>query len=313
MHVSSKAQSRSITSKGGSVYSRMAWQQLSIDLEGCDPATIENAVSELGALSVSFTDAGDTPILEPAPGATPLWPRARLTALFDEQTDPAAVNAALRALGIAANWSTLEDRIWERVWMDDFEPMQFGPSLWVCPHGQQAPADATVVYLDPGLAFGTGRHTTTALCLEWLEQARLEACRVIDYGCGSGILAIAAAKLGAAQVTAVDIDGQALDATRDNAIANGVGDRVTAALPAEAPATPADVVIANILARPLIELAAALAAMTRPGGHIVLSGILDEQAEQVRTAYSAWFEIERPHLRAGWARLTGVRHVHPVS
>ena len=218
----------------------------------------------------------------------------------------------MQGLGIAAHWSTLEDRAWERAWLDDFEPMQFGRSLWVCPHGHAAPAEATAVYLDPGLAFGTGRHATTALCLEWLDQAQLDGRSLIDYGCGSGILAIAAARLGATSVRAVDVDEQALGAARDNAAANGVADRVTVALPADAGAEPADVVVANILARPLVELAPVLAALTRPGGHVVLSGILDEQAEQVQTAYSACFEMLKPLCRAGWARLTGVRHVHAM-
>lgn len=290
----------------------MAWQQLSIDLQDRDPAAIESAVSELGALSVCYEDAGHDPILEPPPGTTPLWPHARLTALFNAQADRVAIENALQGLGIAARWSTLEDRAWERAWLDDFEPMQFGRSLWVCPNGHEAPGNSTVIYLDPGLAFGTGRHTTTALCLEWLDQAQLDGCSVVDYGCGSGILAIAAARLGAARVRAIDIDEQALGATRDNAAANGVADRVTVALPASAGTEPADVVVANILARPLVELVPVLAALTRRGGHIVLSGILDEQAEQVMTAYSACFEMQKPLCRAGWARLTGVRHVHAV-
>ena len=290
----------------------MAWQQLSVDLGQCDTTAIENAVSELGALSLCYTDAGDDPILEPAPGSTPLWPNAKLTVLFSAQTDRASVDDAMQALGVVAQWSTLEERVWERAWLDDFKPMCFGESLWVCPHGHAAPAGATVVHLDPGLAFGTGRHTTTALCLEWLAQAQLDGRSVIDYGCGSGLLGIAAARLGAASVCAVDIDEQALTATRDNARANQVDRIVRAAAPQDAGDEQADVVIANILAGPLTELAPRLAALTRPGGQVVLSGILDDQADQVLTAYADWFEMLKPLSRAGWARLSGVRNVHPV-
>lgn len=287
----------------------MAWRQISIAVGADFSEGIEQRLLELGALSVSLEDAGDQALLEPAPGETPLWDRVRLCALFDEDVDCSAINVALSPTTGQQTiaWEYVADRAWERVWLDDFEAMSFGESLWVGPHGQQPSTPrAAVIHLDPGLAFGTGRHATTALCLEWLASATLAGRVVIDYGCGSGLLAIAAVSLGAHRAIAVDIDEQALIATRANAQANGVGDRIEACF-ATTELPVADVVVANILASTLAELADRLAGSVRRGGEIVLSGILDEQAAETAALYSRWFEMNPPALRAGWARLTGRR------
>jgi ribosomal protein L11 methyltransferase len=285
--------------------------QLTFDVGSADPATIEETLTSLGATSVTLEDAADDPVLEPAPGETPLWPTVRLRALFREDADPRAIQAGLVELLLPTTllrFEVLEDRPWEREWLRDFHPMRFGRRLWVCPDGQAAgDANAVRVALDPGLAFGTGTHPTTALCLEWLDGSELRGCRVIDYGCGSGILAIAALKLGAAEAFAYDIDPQARLATRDNAVRNGVADRLT--ITATAPQEPesCDVLVANILAKPLTELADRFAALLRAGGRIVLSGLLPEQVESVAVAYRPWFMIGATTVRDGWALLSGSR------
>lgn len=294
----------------------MPWQKLIIEVTADNREQLEECTMELGALSITLEDAGDEPLLEPAPGETPMWTETRLIALFTEDTDRDPVNTALAAIGAGEFcWETLEDRDWERVWLDEFEPALFGERLWICPHGQKPAGPEPVVYLDPGLAFGTGRHATTALCLEWLSGANLENRTVLDYGCGSGILGLAATVLGARRVFAVDIDDQALIATRDNASANGMSGHFVLAKPADYSNEPVDVVVANILAGPLISLAGTLAQTVRTGGDVVLSGILDDQAEQVRLAYEPWFDMQPPTIRTGWARLTGIRNnrVHTVS
>ena len=206
---------------------------------------------------------------------------------------------------------TLADRAWEREWLNDFKPMRFGRRLWICPGGQLPTTpqanDTVLIELDPGLAFGTGTHPTTALCLEWLDAADVAGKRVIDYGCGSGILAIAAAKSGATAVSAVDIDPQALIATRDNAERNGVAQLITPRLVEGATLAPADILLANILAGPLESLAPTFASLVPTGGRVVLSGILRNQAEAVATTYAAWFDIAPAVVRDDWARLDGVR------
>jgi ribosomal protein L11 methyltransferase len=291
--------------------------QVHLTLDGLDPDTVEAACFAAGALSVTLADAGDTPILEPKPGATPLWPSVALAALYEAGTAPAALAATLRAAlgtpGLELRFETLADRVWEREWLKDFRPMRFGRRLWVCPGGLQPPADATaagapvIVWLDPGLAFGTGTHATTALCLEWLDGAPLGGARVLDVGTGSGILALAALALGAASVRAVDIDPQALTATRDNAARNGIGAALSVA-PADAPwGADYGVVLANILAEPLVALAPAIAAALARGGTVVLSGLLADQAATVTAAYAPWFDMRLPRLRDGWALLVGQR------
>lgn len=295
----------------------MAWQQLVIELGTLDPDAVEAPLLELGAASVTLADAGDSPVLEPAPGETPLWPATLLTALFDAAHDLDEIAAAVaERLGLAGlpeyRIEALEDRDWEREWLRDFGPMQFGNRLWVCPRGTAPPDPAAVVVeLDPGLAFGTGTHPTTALCLAWLDSLPLEGCTVIDYGAGSGILAIAALKLGAERALAYDIDPQAVIATRENAKANGVGERLDITLRQADLVEPADVVVANILAGPLIELATQILDLTITGGRLVLSGILSEQVPEVSSAYASGLRLDPPVFRdqdgQTWARLTGTR------
>jgi ribosomal protein L11 methyltransferase len=267
---------------------------------------------DAGALSVTYQDAADESILEPGLGAHPVWSATRVVALFPEDGDAGRTTQRLREAlpdaGIEPRIERLEDRDWSSTWRETFHAMRFGAHLWVVPSGEQAPAaDAVTIHLDPGLAFGTGTHVTTALCLEWLDAHPPLEREVIDYGCGSGILAIAAGKLGARRVRAVDIDPQALLATRENAGHNGVDRRVEVLPPEALDARPADLVIANILANPLIDLAETLAGRVTSEGHIVLTGILAEQADDVMTAYRPWFEFRDPVEREGWVLLEGVK------
>jgi ribosomal protein L11 methyltransferase len=288
----------------------MAWLQLRISTEY--PEFADEVLQAQGASAVSFVDAEDDPVLEPAPGETPLWTNTVTLGLFTEQTDLTPVIAALREQlpdGGAADISSelIEDRDWVRVWLKDCPPLKFGERLWVCPHEKKVEEPGAVtLLLDPGLAFGTGTHPSTALCLEWLATHDVEGWNVLDYGCGSGILAIAALKLGAASAVGYDIDVQAIQASRDNAQANGVLAQLTTVPPEESITPfPADLVLANILAKPLISLAPLLASSVRQGGWIVLAGLLDRQAEEVRSAYDPWFDFEPDVSREGWTRLAG--------
>jgi ribosomal protein L11 methyltransferase len=294
--------------------------QFTLDIGARDPEPYEDALFDLGALSVTLLDAADNPVLEPAPGQTPLWPTIVVRAHFDYSTaDATAIERALRAnpsldalQQSAPTFAALADRAWEREWLKDFRPMRFGQRLWVCPDGQPPDReDAIRVELDPGLAFGTGTHATTALCLEWLDSGMrdgwLEHARIIDYGCGSGILAIAALKLGAAHALAMDIDPQALLATRQNAARNDVLDHVQITADPSMGGATADLLIANILAGPLVDLAPLLARCVRPGGRIALSGLLIEQAQAVAAAYEPWFHIAMTGARDGWGLLAGCR------
>ena len=294
----------------------MPFLQVHLTLDGLSPEAAEAACFAAGALAVTLADAGDAPILEPLPGSTPLWPSVALSALYDGATAPERLAARLRsALGapsLGLRFELLADRAWEREWLKDFRPMRFGRRLWVCPGGQPpraTPDDAApvVVWLDPGLAFGTGTHATTALCLEWLDGAALAGCRVLDVGCGSGILAIAALALGAATAHAIDIDPQALIATRDNAAQNGVGGALSLAAAEQPWGAGYDVVLANILAEPLVALAPSIAAAAGPAAFVVLSGLLIEQAEAVTAAYAPWFDMSFRRERDGWAGLAGRR------
>ena len=290
----------------------MPWLQFSVDVAGERADAVSEAFEVLGALSVTVLDAGDEPLLEPAPGETPLWRDVRVVALFGAGTKPDTVQAHLRETfadqALTIETECLEDRDWSSTWRDSFGAMQFGRHLWVCPVGEMPPdPDAVVVHLDPGLAFGTGTHATTALCLQWLAEHPPTGQPVIDYGCGSGILAIAACKLGAAQVHAVDIDPQALLATRANAARNGVETGIEVLLPAALGPVPAGLMIANILANPLIELAPELAGRVAAGGHIILTGILAEQSGAVLAAYRPWFEFEAPVPREDWVLLVGAK------
>jgi ribosomal protein L11 methyltransferase len=290
----------------------VSWTQLVIELGRDDLARAEDACTRLGAIAVSLADAGDEPLLETAPGAMPIWDEVRLRALFPETPEPALLAATLEAvLGLPAaaiGIELLADRAWEREWLKDFRPMRFGRRLWVCPAGQRpAEASAVVLELDPGLAFGTGTHATTALCLEWLDGRPLAGSSLLDYGCGSGILALAALKLGAAAAVAFDIDPQALLATRENARKNGLTGGITVVSEADAIAGPFDLVLANILAGPLIDLAPRLAAHCGAGGTIVLAGLLDSHGAEVARSYRPWFDIESSAKRDGWILLAGRR------
>jgi len=290
----------------------MPFLQIIVDLPAEDAERFEAACFEAGGLAVSFADAGDAPILEPRPGETPLWRQVQLTALFAAERDPREVMEQVsRQTGCAPpayRSEAIEDRAWEREWLKDFRPLQFGRRLWVCPNGQlpSTSEDASVVSLDPGLAFGTGTHPTTAMCLEWLDAIDVRERDVIDFGCGSGILGIAALKLGARSVLAVDIDPQALIATEENARRNEVGDRIRVGPPVDA-LEPVDVLIANILSEPLIELAPRLATLVRAGGVMALSGILESQAASVTLACSPWFDMRAFATRDSWVCLNGER------
>ena len=289
------------------------WLQLEFPLGEHDAERVTALLESLDALAVTLADAADDPIYEPPPGATPLWQATRVTALFDPACDRAALCAALDGAlsGMPAHrFTELADREWAREWLQHFEPMRFGRRLWVVPTAYAPPEPGAVnLILDPGLAFGTGSHPTTALCLEWLD-ARADALRgqrVLDFGCGSGILAIAAALLGAAEVAALDIDPQALDATRENAARNGVLDRLRIGGADALAGQRYGLLVANILANPLRELAPTLMATLPAGAPFALSGILADQAEEVRAAYAPFATMAAPVPRGDWVRLDGVR------
>ncbi|MDH0621558.1 50S ribosomal protein L11 methyltransferase [Pseudomonas chengduensis] len=291
----------------------MPWLQVRLAITPEQAETYEDALLEVGAVSVTFMDAEDQPIFEPDLGTTPLWSNTHLLALFEADTDETALLAHLQLLCGGAlpehHVERIEDQDWERSWMDGFQPMRFGQRLWIVPSWHAAPQpDAVNLLLDPGLAFGTGTHPTTALCLEWLDGQNLDNCSVLDFGCGSGILAIAALLLGALQAAGTDIDPQALEASRDNASRNGIDPaRFPVYLPADLPQQPADVVVANILAGPLVSLAPQITALVKGGGRLALSGILAEQAEEVRAAYASAFDLDPTAVKDGWVRISGVK------
>jgi ribosomal protein L11 methyltransferase len=291
----------------------MPWLQVRLAISPEQAETYEDALLEVGAVSVTFMDAEDQPIFEPELNTTPLWSHTHLLALFEADTDASAVFAHLQLLTDASlpehHAEIIEDQDWERSWMDNFQPMRFGRRLWIVPSWHVAPEPGAVnLLLDPGLAFGTGTHPTTALCLEWLDGQQLQDTQVLDFGCGSGILAIAALLLGARQAVGTDIDVQALEASRDNAQRNGIADeRFPVYLPADLPVQQADVLVANILAGPLVSLAPQLSGLVRPGGLLALSGILAEQGEDVAAAYAEDFELDPIANRDGWVRISGRR------
>ncbi len=292
----------------------MNWLQCFIRVSQQQSEEFEDLLLALGAVSVTYRDAADQPLFEPGPGEIALWQEVELVGLFTEDFFAEDLHAQLfAALGDALpplRFEPLADQVWERAWMEHFQPMQFGKRLWIYPSWSEVPNDDSVVLrLDPGLAFGTGTHPTTALCLEWLDAQSLQGKTVIDYGCGSGILAIAALLLGGASATGYDNDPQALTASRDNAAHNHCAEKLTLALVATGGADiteQADVVLANILAGPLRELAPRLAPLVKNGGSLVLSGILAEQADAVMDAYYEYgFVFETPTEREGWVRLVG--------
>lgn len=284
-----------------------------MDLESLDPDSVEDVFAQHGALAITLHDAGDDPVLEPQPGETPLWTDTCITGLFaaDQNLEP-LMNALKEKFELSSlpAWRTedVADRVWEREWMRDFQPMRFGRRLMVIPKEFPAPdRDAIAIRLDPGLAFGTGTHPTTSLCLEWLDGLELVDQRVLDFGCGSGILAIGALLSGAARAVGVDIDPQAITASRENAQTNLVADRLSLTLDSEDAQGPFDVLVANILAGPLIELAPTLLNKLRPGGRFALSGILESQADDVAAAFAAGTTLAAPAIADGWVRLSGER------
>ncbi|MGF1874351.1 50S ribosomal protein L11 methyltransferase [Photobacterium frigidiphilum] len=293
----------------------MPWIQIKLN------ATAENAeaigdmlMEETGALSATFLDAQDTPVFEPMPGETRLWGDTDVIGLYDAEADMDIVlnmlkNSPLIADDFAYKIEQLEDKDWEREWMVNFHPMRFGRRLWICPSWREAPEpNAVNVLLDPGLAFGTGTHPTTSLCLEWLDGQDLVGKTIIDFGCGSGILAIAALKLGAEKVIGIDIDPQAIQASRDNAERNGVSDKLELFLPKDQPTdVQADVVVANILAGPLRELSPVIKSLVKSGGKLAISGVLEIQAEDVSTYYSDELTLDPVVARDEWCRISGCK------
>ncbi|WP_410013311.1 50S ribosomal protein L11 methyltransferase [Sodalis sp. C49] len=292
----------------------MPWIQMKINTTGANAEELSDALMECGAVSVTFLDTHDNPVFEPLPGETRLWGDTDVIGLFAADIDIAALIDALSGHALLGQdfhpkIEQLEDKDWEREWMDNFHPMRFGERLWICPSWRPVPdATAVNVMLDPGLAFGTGTHPTTALCLQWLDGLDLAGKTVIDFGCGSGILAIAALKLGAAHAIGIDIDPQAIQASRDNAQRNAVGDRLDLYLSHDKPDDlSADVVVANILAGPLRELAPLISLLPKPGGYLGLSGILASQAENVKAAYADAFSLDPVAEKDEWCRITGRR------
>lgn len=297
----------------------MAWHSITLTLSNSDDAgSFENHFLNLGAVAVTYTDAGDEPILEPELNTQPLWSNTNLNALFELDADLDVVKASLINEFGEDSFNILEqgrveDKVWEREWMAHFEPMRFGERLWICPEEMQIPEDQqsdknVVVSMDPGLAFGTGTHETTSLCLTWLDGADLQNKSILDYGTGSGILAIAALKLGAENATCLDIDVQAIEACLANALRNNVEKNLIAYLPDDTDWSADDkydVVLANILASPLITLVHDIHRRVKQGGQIVLSGILQKQSQQVLDVYSEFFNMQEPLVDGDWVCLTG--------
>jgi ribosomal protein L11 methyltransferase len=291
----------------------MPWLQFEMPVSGLDAERVEAALCDAGALSVTFDDAGDVPIFQADAALPPLWHNTRVSSLFPIDADMDSVRAYLVAtLGLsrlpAHRVRLLQDREWTREWQKEFKPIRFGKRLWICPTCLTPPdPEAVNLWLDPGLAFGTGTHATTALCLEWLERTDLTGKTVIDYGCGSGILAIAAVRLGARHAYAVDTDPQALTATRENANRNQVLTNLEISLPHELEVPQADVLMANILAGTLLELAARFAALIRPGGNLLLSGILGSQQHDIQNAYARRFHTGAVVQREDWLLMEFLR------
>ena len=285
-----------------------------MNLDSLQADQVEQVFSRHGAQSVTLSNAGDIPVLEPAPGETPLWADTKISGLFPAEVDLKALRDDLqRSFGLdhlpSAEIESLEDCAWEREWLKDFRPMRFGERLWVSPlHLSVEQHDAIVVRLDPGLAFGTGTHETTALCLEWLERQDLHGKRILDIGCGSGILSIAALMLGAKSAHAVDIDPQAITASEQNATVNGVIERLELSTDASKFAGEYDIVVANILAGTLIGMAGDLSKRTMHGGLLALSGILSGQIDDVCSAFVHWITLDPAVQRNNWARISGTRH-----
>jgi ribosomal protein L11 methyltransferase len=291
----------------------MAWHQISVITNEDLAPRLADLFDNLGAVSVTYMDAEDEPVYEPAIGETKIWSNTEVIALYELDAEPTLIKTRVYDQFKAEqlhHWrhEQIADQEWERAWMEFYKPMKFGDSLWVCPTDQERYEPGTVcLTLDPGLAFGTGTHPTTALCLGWLASHDLTGKTVIDYGCGSGILAVAAVLLGAKRAHAVDIDPQAITATQSNALKNKVADKITCYLPEQFAPFQADIVLANILAKPLIEMAEPISSLLAPGGQLVLSGILHEQAESVMNAYRQYLTFSTPILQEDWIRLDGIK------
>lgn len=291
----------------------MPWLQLKIITPRKFVESLEDSLLASGAASVTLEDNADQPILEPALGETPLWDNVKITGLFDAEIDTTkTIATAEKKFGNKLpehKWEQLEDKDWEREWMQNYHAICCGERLWICPSWQRPPEpDKINLMLDPGLAFGTGTHPTTFMCMQWIDQQDFTGLDIVDYGCGSGILGIATLLMGAKKVIGVDIDPQALLATTENAKRNNLPeDAMPVFLPKDIPAIKADIMLANILAGPLAELAPALNGMTKIGGKICLSGILAIQADAVKAAYSEWFDFDPVTTQEEWVRLTATK------
>jgi ribosomal protein L11 methyltransferase len=292
----------------------MAWIQIRINANAATADAVSDLLMESGSASVTFIDAKDTPIYEPKIGTVEFWADTTVIGLFEANHDMNEVIALLKRHdeineSLIYKIEQLEDKDWEREWMDNFHPIQFGEKLWICPSWRDIPdPEAVNVLLDPGLAFGTGTHATTALCLKWLESQDLTGKTVVDFGCGSGILGIAAIKLGAERMIGIDIDPQALEASLDNANRNGVADKLEVYLPENQPEFTADIVVANILAQPLRELHKVILGLLKPGGKIAMSGILEEQAQSVADIYAPFIELDDIAVEGDWTRVSGTKN-----
>lgn len=291
----------------------MPWIQLKINTQADNAEAIGDMLSANGAQAVTFVDAKDTPMYEPKPGEVLLWPDTQVIGLFDAEWNMQAVigrleQAKMLGKGFSHKLDQLEDKDWEREWMDNFHPIRFGQRLWICPSWREIPdPNAVNVMLDPGLAFGTGTHPTTALCLRWLDGLDLRGKTLVDFGCGSGILGIAALKLGAERVVGIDIDPQALQASQANADRNAVGNKIELYLPEHQPQLSADVVVANILSGPLRELQTVITDYCKSGGQLALSGLLSHQAQDLAELYAADFFMQPNEIDGEWARVSGIK------
>lgn len=292
----------------------MPWIQLRLNADEETAEKYSDWLMACGAQAVTFIDAKDTPIYEPLPGDEVIyWHNTVVMGLYDASHDMDKVLSYLKGIHpdkgeMRYKLEQLEDKDWEREWMDNFHPMKFGERLWICPSWREVPEpEAVNVMLDPGLAFGTGTHPTTSLCLTWLDGLDIEGKTVVDFGCGSGILSLAALKLGAKEVIGIDIDPQALQASKENARRNGVEDRLSLYLPKDQPVLKADIVVANILAGPLRELAPVITEYVAPNGLLALSGVLEEQADSLVEIYGQWCEMQPVQVLDEWVRISGIR------
>ena len=293
----------------------MPWLQIRVHTTPEQVPALEDVLLECGALVVTFEDVHDDPVYEPELNTTPLWKHTKVTGLFEADADVESSRPIIDSKALELNIELdikieiLEDKDWVREWMDSYHPIQFGNRLWVCPSWREVPdPQAVTLMLDPGLAFGTGTHPTTALCLQWLDSIDCQNKTIIDYGCGSGILGIAALLLGANNMIGIDIDPQAVQATQANAERNHIAaDRLEVKLPPYDSALQAEIVVANILAGPLAHLAPTIANLVALGGQLALSGILATQTQEVVDAYTPWFAIDSVVEQDEWVRIVGTK------